>query len=145
MEPENKRIKRTELFLRIAELFAQRGTCERLQVGAVAVKDKRICCTGYNGAPSGEKHCSIDYRRSCKVCIHAEANLIANAAKQGVSLQGTILYLTHEPCRDCAELIIQAGVAEVVFRNEYGDKEGKNLLLRSIVLIKKYNPDAISS
>jgi len=134
-----KRINRDTLYLQIAELFAKRGTCERLRVGAIVVRDKRICCSGYNGTPPGEGHCSeeCNIKKSCKVSIHAEANLIASAAKHGVSLEHTTLYITHSPCKTCSELIIQAGIKRVVFMDFYG-KDGLLLLEDQGIIVDQY-------
>ena len=125
------RISRDKLFMEVAELFALRSTCLRGKVGCVAVKDNRIIATGYNGSPSGHTHCTpetCNENESCKNAIHAEANLIAFAAKAGVSLQGSILYCTHMPCLKCAQLIIQSGIRQVIWKNDYHDLSGLNLL-----------------
>ena len=125
------RISRDELFMKVAELFALRSTCLRGQVGVVAVKDKRIIATGYNGAPEGFPHCTPETCNAdhpCTNTIHAEANLIAFAARAGIKLEGATLYCTHAPCKKCAELILQSGIVELYYRNCYRNTDGLNLL-----------------
>lgn len=112
-------------FMEMAHLVARRGTCERLQVGAVLInKDRRVVATGYNGAPRGMAHCpgqdqcvvQINGRASCARALHAESNAIDDA---GRNARDCTLYLTHLPCFDCAKRIVNAGVVEVVYGAEY--------------------------
>lgn len=115
-----------EYFIDIAQAIARRGTCARLQVGCVAVRDKMILVTGYNGSPKGAPHC-IDVgceviEGHCERAIHAEANALVQAALHGVSLANSTIYVTHTPCRNCMKLLVGAGVERVVFRNTYDDK-----------------------
>jgi len=143
MDLKHKRFTRDEVFMGVAWLFAKRSTCLRGQVGAVAILDNRIISTGYNGSPSGQEHCTVENgcsseATSCPNAIHAEANLIAFAAKSGVSLNGAILYCTHEPCIKCAQLIIQAGIKKVYYDKEYTNHDGRDLLFKSQVLIHRY-------
>jgi dCMP deaminase len=121
-----QRLARDELFMQVAELFAQRSSCERGHVGAVLVRDGRIISCGYNGAPPGMQHCSEvgcdvpeDEELGCQRTIHAEANAIVWAARMGVPTYDSIMYSTHSPCLTCARLIIAAGIFKVVFRNDY--------------------------
>lgn len=129
-----------EYFLAIAELVSRRSTCLRRSVGAVLVKDKRILTTGYNGAPTGLRHC-LDLgclREHCNVpsgerhelCrgLHAEQNAIIQAAMHGVGVQGATLYCTNHPCIICAKMIINAGAVRVIFRDGYGDKLSEDML-----------------
>ncbi len=117
-------------FIRIAGIIGQSGTCERLHVGAVLTIDRRIISTGYNGAPAGMLHCyhaPLD-DRPCERTVHAEANAIAFAARNGVSTGGAVLYTTHSPCVTCARLIINAGIMEVIYEQVYRDVRGINEL-----------------
>ena len=126
------RISRDELAMRVALLISQRGTCGRLQVGAVLIKDNRIIATGYNGPPPGLAECAdevCDISKPCTRAIHAEANLIAHCSKLGIPTENTTLYVTHSPCIKCAELIAQAGIKKVVFGLKFRDEEGLKLLL----------------
>ena len=111
-----------DYFIRIAHLAATRSQCRSVQVGAVIVQGKHIIATGYNGVPSGIRPCSICLREFCKsgegyaVCpaVHAESNALAQAAKLGVSTLGATICCTKVPCKDCAGLIINAGLRTLV-------------------------------
>jgi len=120
-----QRLSRPDLFMEVARLFAQRSTCQRGQVGAVIVRDRHIIAHGYNGAPSGMPQCdevgceTLEGVEGCVRTIHAEANAVAYAAKVGVNCYGATMYTTHEPCKKCAELIIQSGIGIVIYENPY--------------------------
>lgn len=139
---DGKRISRDQLHIQMAELMAKRGTCARLQVGAVLVKDKRVIATSYNGPPTGLPHCSehiCDVTKPCTHAIHAEANIISFCAKHGIATDDSILYLTHSPCIKCSELIIQAGIKAVIFDNEFRDMAGPTLLQRAGVFVYTFD------
>ncbi len=152
MTAEEKAAKRPdwdEYFLDIAELVSRRSTCRRRSVGAVLVKDKRILTTGYNGAPTGLRHC-LDLgclREQCHVpsgerhelCrgLHGEQNAIIQAALHGVSVKGATLYCTNHPCVICAKMIINAGVLAVVFREGYSDELSEEMLGEAGVMVAK--------
>lgn len=120
-------------FMGIADRVAERSTCLRRKVGAVAVKDKRIIGTGYNGAPSGMKHCAevgclrqemgIPSGQRHEICraVHAEQNIVVEAARFGISLFGAELYCTTLPCLICAKMLVNCGVRRVYFRESYND------------------------
>lgn len=129
-----------EYFINIAELAATRSTCLRRQVGAVIVKDKKILATGYNGAPSGLKHCldigclreelkipSGERHELCRA-THAEQNAIVQAALFGVSIRDATMYSTTHPCILCTKLIINAGIKRIVIKNSYPDKMSRQML-----------------
>jgi len=111
-----------EYFLKIASVVAERSTCRRHHIGAVAVKDKHILATGYNGAPSGFKDClelgclrdelGIPSGTRQEICrgIHAEQNVIIQATLHGVSLEGSTIYATHTPCNQCAKMLVNAKI-----------------------------------
>ena len=124
-----------EYFMEIAEIVKTRSTCLRRQVGAVIVKDNRIITTGYNGAPSGLKHCTeiggcerarlnIPSGQRHELCraLHAEQNAIIQAAKLGISIDGATLYCTHQPCVLCAKIIVNSGIRRVVYGEGYPDE-----------------------
>jgi len=138
-----------EYFLEVAQLVAKRATCVRRRVGAVLVKDKKILATGYNGAPSGIKHC-IDIgclREKLKIpsgerhelCygLHAEQNVILQAALHGISTKGSVLYITNQPCIICAKMLINAGITELIISGDYPDKLAKKLLKEAKIKIRK--------
>lgn len=120
-------------FLKIALVVAERSTCHRHHVGAVAVGSKRILARGYNGAPAGLKDClelgclreelGIPPGTRQEVCrgIHAEQNVIIQASLHGVSLEGSTIYCTHTPCVLCAKMLVNAKIARFVGCGEYAD------------------------
>jgi dCMP deaminase len=122
-----------EYFLKIASVVAERSTCRRHHVGAVAVKDKHILATGYNGAPAGLKDClelgclrdemKIPSGTRHEICrgIHAEQNAIIQASLHGVSLEGATVYVTHTPCILCAKMLVNARIKRFVTFGEYAD------------------------
>jgi len=135
----NDRPTRADMLLTVAFTVAQRSTCTRLHVGAVASMDGRILVTGYNGAPAGTPHCTHPTAEPCQRSVHAEANVVAYAARHGVSLAGSELYATDSPCYTCACLLINAGVSTVVFVRKYRDDSGIRLL--ADVGVKVYHID----
>ncbi len=128
-----------EYFLKIANVVSERSTCVRRHVGALIVRNKQILSTGYNGAPSGITHCGVEgcIREKLNVpsgerhelCrgLHAEQNAIIQAALHGVSIEGSILYCTCEPCSVCAKMIINAGIKEIVVGGNYPDKLARDM------------------
>lgn len=136
-------------FMEIARVVRKRSTCLRRHVGAVIVKDRRILATGYNGAPSGIAHC---IRTGClreklkvpsgerhELCrgIHAEQNAIVQAAYLGVSISGSTLYCTNQPCILCAKMIINAGVKRVVIEEGYPDEAAAQMLLEAGIAVER--------
>lgn len=129
-------------FIEMAVLASERATCERLKVGAILVKNKRVIATGYNGSPSNSPHC-IDV--GCKIVdnhcvrtIHAEQNALFQCARYGVSSEGATIYCTHFPCLLCTKSIIQAGISEVVYLNDYkNDEYAIKLLQEAGIKIRK--------
>jgi len=110
-------------FLSIAKTISTRSTCERKKVGCIIVRDKNILSTGYNGSPAGLPHCEevgceIE-NSSCIRTTHAEQNAICQAAKNGVSINNSILYTTLFPCYTCAKMIINCGIKEIYFLEDY--------------------------
>lgn len=125
------RISREQMLMEMAGVVAQRGTCSRLQVGAVISRDGRVIVTGYNGAPAGLPHCDHSYDmplRGCDNAEHAERNAIAFAARYGLALEGAELDCTHAPCLNCARSIINAGITRVRYLHAYRKTEGEDLL-----------------
>lgn len=138
-EDDFTRPSRDSVLLTTAHTFARRGTCGRAQVGAVIARDGRILVTGYNGPVANAPHCSqVCLQTSsdgCSRSVHAEANCIAYAARHGISIENATIYCTHLPCRNCAQLIINSGLARVVFQVDYRGSEpkynGRSLLMES--------------
>ena len=132
MSTESSRPSWDEYFVRLVDEIASRATCDRGRSGCVIVRNKRIICTGYVGSPPGLPHCDeaghymkqmVDedgtVRNHCVRTIHAEQNALCQAARYGLSLEGTTLYCTMEPCRVCAMLITSVGIARVVAKRRY--------------------------
>jgi dCMP deaminase len=140
-----------EYFMEVAELAARRSTCLRRNVGAVVVLDKRIIATGYNGAPRGIMHCEerggclrekmgipSGERHELCMALHAEQNAIIQAASMGQSIEGSTIYVTHQPCVICAKMIINAGIRRIVVREGYPDQLSVDILaeagIRTVLL-----------
>ncbi len=123
-----------EYFLKIASVVAERSTCVRHHVGAVAVRDKHILTTGYNGAAAGLQDClelgclrdelGIPSGTRHEICraIHAEQNVVIQAALHGISLLGSTIYCTHSPCVLCAKMLINARIARFVTYGTYSEE-----------------------
>jgi dCMP deaminase len=150
-DPNIKRITKDRYFMRIAEVVSLRSTCIKRKVGAVLVKDSHILSTGYNGAPSGFKHCTQDtcVRKNLKTgekpefCrgVHAEINCIIQAAIHGTSIKGdTAIYSTTFPCMSCLKLIINAGITKLVYKEGYNmeNKVKEELIEDSGITIKQF-------
>ena len=129
-----------EYFMNIAHMVSERSTCLRRTVGAVAVKDKRSLATGYNGAPAGTPHC-LDIgclREQLKVpsgerhelCrgLHAEQNVIIQAAVHGISLYGAEVYCTTQPCLICSKMLINCGISAIWYAVAYPDELAGRML-----------------
>jgi dCMP deaminase len=121
-----------EYFMGITFEVARRSTCNRAQVGAIVVRDKRILTTGYNGSPAGLPHCTevgcLMVNGHCVRTLHAEQNAIIQAALHGVSTAGATVYVTHQPCLICAKVIINAGITRVVYGGDYPDDLARQFL-----------------
>ena len=126
--------------------MSKRSTCLRRKVGAVIVKDKQILTTGYNGAPRGLFHClevgclreknkiiSGERQELCRG-LHAEQNAIVQAALCGVSIAGSTLYCTNQPCITCAKMIVNSGIKKIIYRDIYPDKLARELLKEAGVM-----------
>lgn len=122
-----------EYFLKIASVVAERSTCRRHHVGAVAVLDKHILTTGYNGAGAGLKDClelgclrdaqniASGIRQEVCRAIHAEQNVIIQASLRGTKIEGCTVYCTHTPCILCAKMLVNAKIKRFVAFGQYSD------------------------
>ena len=124
--PERRRVDWDEYFMSIAAQVATRSTCDRKHVGAVIVRDKMLLATGYNGSMRGLEHCDevghLMQDGHCVRTVHAEANAIVQAARNGVRTDGASIYVTASPCFSCFKLIANAGIARIVFGEFYRDE-----------------------
>jgi len=133
----------------ITRMVAERSTCSRRQVGAIAVKNKRILATGYNGAPRNMREClSIGCLRQelhvpsgqrHELCrgLHAEQNVIVQAAIHGVSIEGSEIYCTHQPCLICTKLLINCGVTAVYYESPYPDPMSEEMFAEAGITLSQ--------
>ena len=141
-----KRIDWDQYFMVEAGLVASRGTCQRLSVGAVLVRDKRIIGSGYNGSVAGDDQC-IDvgcYMRDghCVRTIHAEMNALLQCAKFGTPTDGAVLYVTDFPCLQCTKSLLQAGIKQINYlRNYHNDEYAMKLIRLKNVKLKQIKLD----
>lgn len=145
---KHERISWDEYFMQIARLVAQRATCLRRKVGAVIVKDKRMLATGYNGAPSGLKHCleigclreklKIPSGQRHELCrgLHGEQNAIIQASLYGISVKGSSIYITNQPCVICAKMLINAGISEIIISDAYPDEMAMEFLKEAGIRVR---------
>jgi dCMP deaminase len=141
-------------FLKIARIISSHSTCIRKKVGALLVKDNRIISMGYNGVLPGQKHCEDIFKNtedeigrvffmeehnefSRAKEVHAEQNCISYAAKYGIKTEGSCLYVTISPCKDCAKIIVASGIKKVVYLDYY-DREPEGVDLLNHNNIKNY-------
>ena len=142
-------------FMDIAALVATRSTCIRRHVGAVIVKDNRILSTGYNGTPTGIRHClergclrdelNIPSGQRHELCrgLHAEQNAIIQAAYHGVTIEGGEIYCTNQPCIICAKMIINSGLKKIIIRNSYPDELATDMLAEAGLKVVVLEPVTI--
>jgi len=125
--PEHtQRVSWEQYFMNIAHEVATRATCDRKRVGAVIVRNRTILSTGYNGSIRGLPHCSevghMMVNSHCVRTVHAEANAIVQAARNGVAIEGAEIYVTASPCWECFKLIANAGIKRIFFGEFYRDE-----------------------
>jgi dCMP deaminase len=144
-----------EYFLKIATVVAERSTCRRHHVGAVAVRDKHILSTGYNGAAAGVKDClelgclrdelNIESGTRHEVCrgIHAEQNAIIQASLHGVTLEGATIYCTHSPCILCAKMLVNARIKRFVTFGNYADNSFTDLFKEAGITFELYDEPSL--
>ena len=142
------RIPWPQYFMNITLMVAERSTCRRRRVGAVAVKDKRILATGYNGAPRNIRDClevgclrerdGIPSGQRHELCrgLHAEQNVIIQAAVHGVSLAGAVIYCTHQPCLICTKMLLNCGVTAVYYHESYPDPKAEEMFAEAGVSLE---------
>lgn len=129
-------------YLRMASEWAKLSHCDRKQVGSLIVKNGIIIADGYNGTPSGFDNCCEDKNGETHwYVLHAEANAILKLARSNNSGNGSTLYITLSPCKDCSKLILQAGIQRVVFLKDYKDQSGVDFLRKSGLDVVHFNED----
>lgn len=116
-------------YLKMAVEWANLSYCKRKKVGAIIVKDRMIISDGYNGTPSGfENNCEDEDGKTNWFVLHAEANAILKIAGSTQSCKGATLYITMSPCKECSKLILQSGIAKIVYMTGYSDDSGLSFL-----------------
>lgn len=134
----SKQLRLDKSYLRIAQVWAENSQCERKKVGCVMIKNQTIVADGYNGTPSGfDNTCQDATGKTFPYVLHAEANAITKVAKSNNSSDGATLYITINPCVECAKLIIQAGIVRVVYADFYKNYDGLLLLEQSGVEVEQ--------
>ncbi len=123
-----------EYFLQLSDLVSTRATCQRLKVGAVLVRDRKIISTGYCGSPKGTPDCfeagCLMEDGHCVRTVHAEINAVVQAAFNGTSTKDTTVYVNNLPCYNCAKVLINAGVVRMVYRYDYRPNPETHRLLK---------------
>lgn len=145
-----KRLSWDEYFMAFAFLTSARSSCSRLNVGCVITKDNKILATGYNGFLAGAEHKSIMRDGHEQATAHAEFNAVVNVAAGSNFLNGSIVYVTHYPCINCAKLLIQARVKYIYYNDDYRNDELVDILMNNsgVKLIKfetKLDLDSLAS
>ncbi len=129
----------------IATQVATRATCDRKHVGAVIVRDRTILSTGYNGSIRTLPHCDeVGHMMEAGHCvrtIHAEANAIIQAAKNGVAIEGANIYITASPCWQCFKMIANAGIERIIFGEFYRDERIYDVAQKLGIELKQLSPD----
>ena len=137
--------------MKLANDVSTRTTCLRRAVGCVIVKDNRILATGYNGVPSGLRHCAetgclreklgVASGQRHEICrgLHAEQNAIIQAAKYGIDIRGSKIYVNTQPCVVCAKMIINAGILEIIYQNPYDDELSRELIGESGIKMRVFD------
>lgn len=143
-----RRVGWDEYFMGIARQVASRSTCDRKHVGAVIVRDRMILATGYNGSIRGIAHCDDEGHLMedghCVRTVHAEANAIVQAARNGVRLEGADIYVTASPCFGCFKLIANAGIRRIAFLEFYRDDRIYRLCEQLGILLQQVKVEATS-
>ena len=129
---DEKKDRYDKAYMRMALEWAKLSHCKRAQVGSLIVKNNMIISDGYNGSPTGfNNDCEDSSNDTYWYVIHSEANAILKCAKNGSSSEGSTIYLTHSPCKDCAKMIYQSGIKRIVYNQNYRDNSGIKFLKES--------------
>ena len=139
MEKSENRKPLSDIFMRSAIDWSRRSTCLRKKVGGILVRDNRIICTGYNGAPTKLPHCTEegchiqikDGRECCIRTLHCEQAILSYCSRKGIPVEYSSLYITLFPCYDCAKVMINSGISAVFYLEDYTGEDGKDILKQS--------------
>lgn len=148
MEYPNKQAFRPDwddYFMSMAYMVAERSTCDRLRAGSVLVRDRRIIATGYNGAPPDMAHCDdighLMHEGHCIRTLHGEENTLLQAAKFGLSTEGSTIYTTYAPCYHCLKKLIACGVKRIVAVQLYRDHRVFDACREAGIMFDLYKPN----
>lgn len=140
----HSRVNWNEYFMSLALLASSRSPCKRLRVGCVIVKNKRVVSTGYNGHLPNTPHDSVVRDNHEQATVHAEQNAIADAARRGVSIGGSIAYVTHYPCLNCAKLLASSGIEKIIYNQSYRDDPLVERVVGQVVQIEPMDTENLS-
>jgi dCMP deaminase len=132
------KMKNKDLFyIKIAQTVSEASYCQRKKVGAIIVKNNNIIAIGYNGTISGfDNICELDNGKTRPDVLHAESNAIAKCAKSENNSNGATMYITLSPCFECSKIIIQSGIIEVVYLEQWKNTSGIDLLNKAGIIVK---------
>ena len=134
----SKRLNWDEYFMSMALLISIRSSCHRLHVGCIIVKNNRVISAGYNGFIAGLPHHSVVRDGHEQNTVHAEQNAIVDAARRGVSLEGSTAYITHYPCIICSKLLVN-GIKKIIYHKDYkNDELVRDLMEQSNITIQQF-------
>ncbi|MGX4592736.1 deoxycytidylate deaminase [Leuconostoc sp. JNUCC 76] len=146
----DQRISWHQYFIAQAAILSTRSTCTRLHVGAIIVRDHRIIASGYNGSVSGTPHCTevgdLMVDGHCIRAVHAEQNALMQAAKMGITIAGSEVYVTDVPCVQCTKLLLQAGINKIYFMRDYRNNPfAEELLAQKGIELKQVPLSALTA
>lgn len=134
---QTDRITREEMFMEMAVTASKRSTCLRKKVGCVLVKDNRVIAIGYNGVLPGEDPSYGLTEDGKSRTVHAEQNVIAFCARHGISTDGCIMFITLSPCQDCMEVMVQAGIIGIWYKEEYRCTDAFEIAKKQNIIINR--------
>ena len=142
---KQKQLRYDSAYLKMALEWSKLSHCTKKQVGAIIVKDRMIISDGYNGTPTGYDNCCEDSNeKTLWYVLHAEANAIMKVARSTHNANGSTLYITLSPCKECSKLILQAGIKRVVYLKTYKDDAGLQFLKESNIELTHILPEDLS-
>jgi len=141
---EKKQLRYDKAYLRMASEWGKLSHCIRRQVGAIIVKDRMIISDGYNGSPTGfDNYCEDEDGYTKWYVLHAEANAILKVASSTQSCEGSTLYITLSPCKECSKLVHQAGIKRVVYKDGYKDDSGIKFLGKAGIEVMQLQEESV--
>jgi len=141
---EIKQLRYDKAYLRMASEWGKLSHCIRKQVGAIIVKDRMIISDGYNGSPTGfENYCEDEEGYTKWYVLHAEASAILKVAASTQSCEGSTLYITLSPCKECSKLVHQSGIKRVVYKEGYKDDSGIKFLEKAGIEVVQLQDSAL--